>query len=96
VALTSEPAPPLVGDNIWTFAVKDSGGAPVPGATITASQNNVDHGHGGSKVIVVTDLGGGTYRAAPVNFNMPGYWETTFHVEKAPIDDRVVINLCVQ
>lgn len=96
VALTSTPAPPSVGDNTWTFTVKDSGSAPVPGATITASQVMVDHQHNGAKVIVVTDLGGGTYRAAPVNFNMSGYWETTLHIVKAPIDDEVVIKLCVQ
>jgi hypothetical protein len=96
VSLTSTPAPPSQGDNTWTFTVKDSGGVVVPGATITASQEMVDHGHGGVRAVVVTDLRGGSYQAAPVNFNMPGYWETTLHVQKAPIDDRVVIKLCVQ
>jgi hypothetical protein len=64
----------------------------------------VDHAHGGAKAIVVTELGGGEYRAAPVNFNMSGYWETTLVVKTGGldcpscgnIDDRVVIKLCVQ
>lgn len=96
VALTSNPAPPALGDNAWTFMVNDPGGAPVSGATITVTQVMVDHGHGGAKTVVVTDLGGGRYRAAPVNFNMVGYWETTLLVKKAPLDDEVVIKLCVQ
>jgi selenophosphate synthetase-related protein len=96
VALTSTPAPPSLGDNTWTFTVQDSGAVAITGATITARQFMVDHAHGGAKVIVVTDLGGGIYRAAPVNFNMSGYWETTLHIVKAPIDDEVVIKLCVQ
>lgn len=96
VALTSNPAPPALGDNTWTFMLKDPAGALLPGATITVTQNMVDHGHAGAKAVVVTDLGGGQYRAAPVNFNMSGYWETTLLVKKAPIDDEVVIKLCVQ
>jgi hypothetical protein len=94
VTLTSDPAPPSVGDNTWTFELRDAGDVPLDGATITAQQNNVDHGHGGSKAIRFTDLGGGSYQAAPVNFNMPGY--STLHIQKAPIDDKVVIALCVQ
>jgi hypothetical protein len=96
VALTSTPAPPSLGDNTWTFSLTDGVGAPVFGATITAEQEMIEHRHGGSKAIGVTDIGGGSYRAAPVNFNMSGYWETTLHVVKAPIDDGVVIKLCVQ
>jgi hypothetical protein len=90
----SNPAPPAEGDNTWTLEVKESG-TDVADATITAEQKMVDHGHPGAKRINITSQGGGSYEAAPVNFNMPGYWTTTFHVKTATVEDDVVVKLCI-
>lgn len=91
----SDPAPPALGDNTWTLDVKDSTGAEIADATITAKQEMVDHGHGGSKTIHVTSLGGASYKAAPVNFNMQGYWENEFTVKTATIESKVVVKVCI-
>ena len=92
--MDSNPAPPAQGDNKWTLEVKESG-TEIADATITAEQKMVDHGHPGSKRIGVTSLGAGSYEATPVNFNMAGYWTTTFHVKTATVEDDVVVKLCI-
>jgi hypothetical protein len=91
----SQPSPPAQGDNTWTLDVKDAVGDEVVDATITSKQEMVDHRHEGVKRITVTALGGGSYTAEPVNFNMAGYWTTTFHVKTATIEDDVVVKLCI-
>jgi hypothetical protein len=93
--MDSNPAPPSLGDNTWTFDVEDSAGTAISDATITAKQEMVDHGHGGSKTIRITSLGGGSYQAAPVNFNMSGYWETEFTVTAPNLDSKVVVKICI-
>lgn len=93
--MDSDPAPPALGDNTWTLDLKDSSGAEVADATMTVKQTMVDHGHGGSKTIKVTSLGGGSYKAAPVNFNMSGYWETEFTVTTASGDSTIVVKTCI-
>jgi hypothetical protein len=96
IALTdSAPAPPILGNNTWTLDVTDASGAPLADATITATQFMVDHGHPGSRTIYVTSLGEGSYKAAPVNFNMSGYWETTFTVKTAALEDTIVVKTCI-
>jgi hypothetical protein len=91
----SDPAPPRLGDNTWTIDLKDSSGAEVADATMTVIQTMVDHGHQGSKTIKVTSLGGGSYKAAPVNFNMSGYWETAFTMKTASGESTVVVKTCI-
>lgn len=91
----SDPAPPARGDNTWTLEISDSTGTAISDATVTVSQKMVDHGHGGAKIINVTSLGDGSYKAAPVNFNMSGYWENYFDVKTATVDDQVDVKICV-
>jgi len=93
--MDSAPAPPALGNNTWTLDVKDSAGAAIADATIAAEQFMVDHGHPGAKAIGITSLGGGSYEAKPVNFNMSGYWETTFTVTSAGVESKVVVKLCI-
>ena len=91
----ANPAPPSLGDNTWTLEVKDSSGADIPDATFDVKQVMVDHGHGGSKIVKVTPADGGMYEAAPVNFNMSGFWTTEFHVTAGTLDDKVTVKLCI-
>jgi hypothetical protein len=93
--MDSNPAPPAEGDNTWTLDIKDPNGQEVTDATITTYQLMVVHGHGGAKTIVVTPLGGGSYKAAPVNFTMAGYWENFFTVTSGGLTDKVDINVCI-
>lgn len=102
--LDSMPAPPIKGDNRWSIEVRDDSGAPVTGMTLEAEPFMPDHGHGTAVVPVVTEVGEGVYTVDPVNFFMPGYWETTVTVvdpgatdsEDDDTDmDTVVFKFCV-
>lgn len=76
-----EPDPPRVGDNLLVLVVRDADGAPVEGASIAVEPFMPAHGHGSTAEPVVTDVGGGTYRAAPVRITMPGEWTITVHAQ---------------
>ncbi len=100
----SLPAPPDKGDNRWTIEVTDGAGAPVSGMALEAEPFMPDHGHGTPEVALFTDQGDGSYTLTPVNFFMPGYWETTVTVvdpgatdsEDDDTDlDTVVFKFCV-
>ena len=101
----SLPAPPGKGDNRWSLVVTDDGSAPVSGMTLDIVPFMPDHGHGGSVIPVVSDDGDGAYTADPVNFFMPGYWETTITIvdpgasdgEDDDIDlDSVIFKFCIE
>lgn len=71
----AEPAPPAVrGDNVWQLRVTDPGGAAVTGAELFATPYMPQHQHGSAEV-VVSELGDGLYRLAPIELIMPGVWE---------------------
>lgn len=74
-----QPDPPVAGQNTMEITISDSNG-PVEGALVTVDPQMPMHGHGSSDVPAVEDLGGGTYRAFPVTFTMPGSWEVTVTV----------------
>jgi len=73
----SLPAPPTRGDNQWSLELRDASDALMPGYSIEAEPFMPDHGHGTAVQVLFTDDGDGTYTLNPVNFFMPGYWETT-------------------
>ncbi|HEX4334464.1 MAG TPA: FixH family protein [Polyangiaceae bacterium] len=93
--LSSDPAPPKVGDNAWKVELDDTAGAPIAGAKITFVQLMVDHGHGGSKNPKIEELGAGQYSLGPVNFNMAGYWENYLTVSKDALATKLTIKVCV-
>ncbi len=100
----SLPAPPDKGNNVWTIALTDSNGDPLSGVALEAEPFMPDHGHGTPEIAVFTDNGDGNFTLDPVNFFMPGYWETTVTVvdegatdaEDDDVDlDTVVFKFCV-
>ena len=102
--LDGQPAPPIKGDNRWSVEVRDGSGALVAGVTLEAEPFMPDHGHGTAVDPIVTEDGDGIYTIDPVNFFMPGYWETTVTVvdlgatddESDDTDlDTVVFKFCV-
>jgi hypothetical protein len=54
-----------------------------------------DHGHPTNRESIITEMGGGSYDANPVNFMMAGYWEVTVDVETADVTDSVIFKLCI-
>ncbi len=78
--LDSLPAPPQKGDNSWSLELRDPVGELMPGYTLETAPFMPDHGHGTAVEALVTDDGDGIYTLNPVNFFMPGYWETTITV----------------
>jgi hypothetical protein len=92
------PAPPIRGDNTWVVQVDSTGAtsAPVDGATITATPFMPDHGHPSAKTVRVEVMPeAGQYELAPVNFWMPGLWETTLDVSSPSGNDIVVFKFCI-
>ena len=89
------PAPPSLGDNTWTFKAEIDGTA-LSGADVTIFPLMVDHGHSTPTEPVITDNGDGTYMVNPVNFSMPGYWDTKVTVKTATASDKVSFGFCVE
>ncbi len=103
--LDSLPAPPAKGDNQWSVELRDASGTLMPGYALEVAPFMPDHGHGTGVTAIVTDDGDGAYTINPVNFFMPGYWETTITVvDEGPTDsedddidiDSMVFKFCVE
>ncbi|HEY4245059.1 MAG TPA: FixH family protein [Kofleriaceae bacterium] len=96
--MSSTPAPPARDDNSWVVQLSSMSngvvGSPMVGATLSVSTYMPDHMHGGVKTVHVTDNGDGTYTLDPVNFWMPGYWQTTITVS-GTTTDKVVYGFCI-
>jgi hypothetical protein len=74
----------------WVLTVKDAGGAPVNGASITIRGGMPAHGHGLPTIPEVTEeLGGGRYLVEGMKFSMPGHWVLTITVEHGGKKDSV-------
>jgi hypothetical protein len=98
--MSADPAPPARGDNTWVIQVStmDSGvvGAPIDGATLTASPFMPAHQHGTPIRVEVTPAGtAGQYTLSPVNLWMPGVWETTILASKDDTTDSAVYRFCI-
>jgi hypothetical protein len=94
--MTAMPAPPARGDNTWVVQLS-AAGAPVTGATITATPFMPDHRHGTPITVTVTPTATpGEYTLTPVNLWMPGLWETTIEVTPAgQPKDAAVFRFCI-
>ncbi len=75
--VSSDPAPPIRGDNVWQVEIEDDSGAPLEGATVKAIAFMPDHNHTSSVPVTYTEDPAGSYQIDPVNLFMPGIWEIT-------------------
>ncbi len=91
---SSDPAPPIKGNNNWMLKVLDATGAPVTGATLMVVPKMPDHGHGTSIVPTITPMGD-TYRIGNVNLFMAGLWEVTISVSSGMNSDYGVFSFCI-
>ena len=90
------PAPPAKADNEWVVSLRHVSGPALDNAQLNVVPFMPEHGHGSSKKPVVTPLGAGRYRLAPVNFMMPGLWETTIQINLADKrKDKVVFRFMI-
>ncbi len=92
------PAPPDVGDNVWTVQVLDASATPAAGCTATVTAFMPDHGHGaaaaptwGEDAAVI-----GQYTVDGIDMFMPGYWELTFDLDCGGTTDSVVYGFCAE
>lgn len=94
--LDSKPAPPGVGDNVWTLGLADAGGASAAAANVVVKTWMPEHGHPGPTQAVVTEPEAGKYLLDPVTFNMPGLWEITIEATSAAGEaDSALFKFCV-
>lgn len=55
-----------------------------------------DHGHPTAKTVTIEPTGiVGQYEMAPINFWMPGLWETTIDAASPSGNDVVVFRFCI-
>jgi hypothetical protein len=93
--LSSDPAPPKLGDNTWLVEIDDPSGAPIDDAQFTIDTWMPDHGHADPVPIKSMPQGQGQYQLKPVNFNMLGYWTDTFNIEKDALSDHPIVKVCI-
>lgn len=96
VLVSSDPGPPAKGNDTWIIKVTDAAGAPVAGAKVSVLPFMPDHGHGTSRVVDVTDQGGGQYQLTPLNFFMAGVWRTTVTIDAAAGVDQALFYFCIE
>jgi hypothetical protein len=103
--MSSDPGPPIKGNNAWVIAVSDAAsGAPVDGLSIKVTPFMPDHGHGTQIKAAVTAMGGGQYGLDPVNLFMAGLWQVTIDLTAGDVADmasaatvdQVVFSFCVE
>jgi hypothetical protein len=93
--VSSAPAPPTVGDNVWTLKVSVNGTVP-DDLSIAVSPKMPDHGHFTTVTPIVTDGGNGIFVVDPVHFQMAGFWETRIDVEAGDVTDTVRVPFCAE
>ncbi|WP_050433354.1 FixH family protein [Chondromyces crocatus] len=94
----ASPAPPVKGENTWTFVITDDTGAGVTGATVTVTPRMPDHGHGSPQPPTVSETGeAGEFQASAIDFSMAGYWEVTIAAALATGEtESFVLGFCVE
>ncbi len=98
--VSSEPGPPLQGDNIWVVDIVDPEQAPVAAATdFSIVPWMPDHGHGTNVQAEVTPMGeAGRFEIGPVNLWMPGVWtvDVVLNDEEGRRVDEGVFAFCIE
>jgi len=90
VLVSSNPAPPAKGTDIWSLRVTDVAGQPLSGLSLSVVPYMPDHGHFSPVTPQVTSNGGGNYTVGNIYFFMPGVWQTTF-TSTSPSDTAVFL-----
>jgi len=95
VMIESDPPVPTKDDlSTWTLKISDASGAPVVGKTVlvTCAMSHAGGFSHGCPPVSVREVGGGTYVAEPVDFNMIGHWSVDVQVG----GEVVTFQLCIE
>lgn len=95
VLVASDPGPPIKGSNTWTVRILDGAGATRDDVVVTARTFMPDHNHGSTVKAVVTPMGAGVYRVAPLYLYMPGLWQVTLDIDAPTGPDSVMFPVCI-
>lgn len=87
IRLSSNPTPPIRGNNIFEAIVTDAQGKPVSDAKLSFDIDMTNMSHG-KDIITASSLGDGRY-SAKVNFLMPGPWRMIVSVDRAGQTNKV-------
>jgi hypothetical protein len=81
----------------WTVHLETADGQIVEQAEITVSGGMPQHGHGLPTQPQMTEtLGNGDFLVQGLKFNMPGWWEVTFHIKANAQSDSITFNLVLK
>ena len=75
VHVTTDPKPPIKGQNKWIVEVHDKNHARVAGATVTVEATMPSMGHGSSEKPAVKETTDGVFEVFPVTLQMAGEWK---------------------
>ena len=94
----ASPAPPDVGNNVWTLTVVDNGNdTPLDGCTFDVTPWMPDHNHGTSPAPIAAPAGGaGEYEVSQLNLFMGGLWEVTLEATCTGMTDTLVYTFCLE
>jgi hypothetical protein len=81
-------------DNVLEVSVAGRDGGAVPGAQVVVSLWMPAHGHG-APAPVLTELGGGAYRAGTVNFTMAGDWQVTATATQGELSGSQALDVAI-
>ena len=100
ILVTSDPAPPDKGVNVFTIQIIDNAtGTPIDGATVPITPFMPEHGHGTNPEFYATEATGaaGTYESVPIDLFMSGLWTLTFAVESGDaVLDETTFKFCME
>ena len=95
--VSTAPAPPNKGKNVWTVALLDMNDAPLFDAIITKVRPWMpDHGHGASVSPEIGSTGAdGTVTVSNIEFRMNGVWTLTFTIDNGGAADTVTFGIFI-
>jgi hypothetical protein len=100
VLVSSDPAPPDKGENVFTVSITDvDSDIGIDGATVIVTPYMPEHGHGTTPADFSTEPTGdaGTYQSEAIDLFMGGLWELTFSASSGDaVLDETTFTFCLE
>lgn len=94
-----QPAPPDLGENVWTFRLADLEGGPLPELSVSLAPFMPAHGHGTTPARFPATLldDESVFSCGPFDLFMPGTWEFTLTIEaEESFTDELIWSLDIE